>query len=152
MQTQNYKYIYTCMHVCTHICIITYICSSGFPAKLLPCVVHYPRAPSRKAETHLWGQGILKPISPGPEVHKVHRSCCPQPKHRQIQQHRAPQNQQGHFCHPWGCSVSANSCLGDAEMHLSEQKDLLPFQAHRIWVVSVFHHWVFQWKSYFVCK
>lgn len=59
------------MHVCTHICIITYICSSGFPAKLLPCVVHYPRAPSRKAETHLWGQGVLKPISPGPKIHKT---------------------------------------------------------------------------------
>lgn len=59
------------MHVCTHICVITYTCSCGFPAKRPPCVVHYPRAPSRKAKTHLWGQGILKPISPGPEIQKA---------------------------------------------------------------------------------
>ena len=59
------------MHVCTHICIITYTCSCGFPAKLLPCVVRYPRAPSRKAEIHLWGQGIFKPTSPGSEIQKA---------------------------------------------------------------------------------
>lgn len=68
------------MHVCTHICIITYTCFCGFPAKLLPCVVHYPRALSRKAETRLWGQGIFTPISPGPEIQKatLRRGSCVQ--------------------------------------------------------------------------
>lgn len=71
MQTESYKYICTCMHVRTHICIITYTCSCGFPAKLPPCVVRYPWAPSREAETHLWGQGIPKPISPRPGIQKA---------------------------------------------------------------------------------
>lgn len=58
------------MHVCTHTCIITYTCSCGFPAKLPPCVVRYPRAQSRKAETHLWAQGG-QPVSPRAEAQKA---------------------------------------------------------------------------------
>lgn len=47
------------MHACvhTHTCIITYTCSCCFLPKLVPCVVRYPRAQSREAETHLWAQG-----------------------------------------------------------------------------------------------
>lgn len=87
------------MHVCTHTCIITYTCSCGFPAKLPPCVVRYPRAQSRKAETHLWAQGG-QPVSPRAEAQKAapHKEPpCLWPEHGKAEQHRALRNKRGHL-------------------------------------------------------
>lgn len=103
MQTQNYKYIYTCMHVCTHICIITYICCSGFPAKLLSCVVHYPRAPSRKAEIPPLGAGDFEASfswTRNPQSYSVHRPRCPLAQAQASSAAQSPSKPTGTFLSP----------------------------------------------------
>lgn len=128
-------------------CIITHTCSCGFPAKLPPCVVRYPRALRKKLEPTFgargfWNQFLLdqKPRKPLPARVPMASAGTAQAREGLV-----AQNEWGRFMvrmsrpqlldfwfasqdlspfqfspgctAPVGCN--GNTCLGDADLPLS---------------------------------